>query len=104
MDEIELLREYVRELVVERRKKRRKKPGGPPTRKGHERALNHAKFVDSVSATVKSTKGDVPDAARQLGVASRTLYHYLATDPGLSKVKTTADLEPAEERFEKKDD
>jgi hypothetical protein len=95
-----LLREFVNlTLVTERGRKhsrgkgkRKKKPGGPRTDVGAMRQLQPDKFRTLVRAKVKSHDGDVGSAAHDLGVAKRTLYHYLDDEPGLSNVKTTAEL------------
>jgi len=98
MSDAELLREFI-ELVLERRHskgkgERKKKPGGPRTDTGAIRQLNPEKFKTQVRAAVKDAGGDVKDAAKEMGVAKRTMYHYLEDEPGLGNVKTTADLDP----------
>lgn len=85
-----LIVEFVREVLSEK-KKRRRKPGGPRTDMGAVRQLNPGEFSVRVKGAVDTANGDVDAAARSLGVASRTLYHYLDTEPSLSTVKTTED-------------
>lgn len=96
MSDAELLKEFI-ELVLERRHSkgkgsRHKKPGGPRTTAGAIRQINPDKFKTQVRAAVKAAGGDVESAAKEVGVAKRTMYHYLEDEPGLGNVKTTADL------------
>ena len=55
-----------------------------------------------VAGAVKSAEGDVEEAASELDVAPRTLYHYLETEPKLDHIKTTEDRE--EERDRERED
>jgi hypothetical protein len=84
-----LLRTYIRTLLAERRNG--KKPGGPRTDLGAVRQLDPGSFYVKVAGAVKSAEGDVEEAADDLDVAPRTLYHYLETEPKLGTIKTTAD-------------
>ena len=93
-----IIREFVREAL--REDKRRKKPGGPRTDIGALKQLYPDTFAVKVRAAVKGEKGDVKDAADRLDVAPRTLYHYLETEPSLSRVKTTQDLEDEKDKKE----
>lgn len=98
-----LLREFVEVALSERkrqRRRKRRKPGGPRTYLGALMQVNSDAARTKVRSAVKSTKGDVPDAADKLDVSARTLYHYLDTDPSLDGVKTTADFEANEERLD----
>jgi hypothetical protein len=97
MVDVQLLREFIG-LVLERRHskgkgERKKKPGGPRTDIGAIRQLNPQKFTTQIRAAVKDADGDVGAAAREMGVAKRTMYHYLEDEPALNNVKTTADFE-----------
>ena len=88
-----LIKEYVEAVLLsERRRKHRHKPGGPRTDLGALRQLHPAEFDFKVRTAVDNAEGDVPAAADELDVATRTLYHYLSDSPGLAGVKTTADL------------
>jgi hypothetical protein len=80
----DLLKEWIA-LVLE---ERRRKPGGPRTDIGALRQLHPIAFTNKVKADVKSNGGDVEAAAKKLGVAKRTLYHYLDDDSELNSVKT----------------
>jgi hypothetical protein len=93
-----LLKEFVVATLAERRRKRKRKPGGPRTDIGALMQINPDAARTKVRVAVKATKGDVEGASEKLGLASRTLYHYLDTDPSLDGVKTTEDYEAAEER------
>ena len=93
-----LIVEFVREVLAERSGKRRKKPGGPRTDMGALRQLNPGEFSVRVKGAVDSAEGDVDKAADALDVASRTLYHYLETEPGLGNVETASEREDAEKR------
>lgn len=107
MDDIALLREFVRELVVEkkaRKHRRRRKSGGSRTMFGAKYQVNPSAARTELRAAVKAAQGNVPDAADKLDIAARTLYHYLETDPSLDGVKTTEDFQDPEERFGKKKD
>lgn len=79
------MREYISALLAERSGK---KPGGPRTDVGALRQLNPEKFSVAVKGAVKGAEGDVDSAAEKLGVAPRTLYHYLETEPSLGGVET----------------
>jgi hypothetical protein len=92
-----LIVEFVREVLAEKAK-RRKKPGGPRTDLGAVKQLNPGEFSVRVKGAVDSAEGDVEKAADNLGVATRTLYHYLDTEPALSPVKTASEREDAEEK------
>jgi hypothetical protein len=91
-----LIREYVSSLISERRRKRQKrhKPGGPRTDAGALRQLQPEKFTDMVRSAVVNADGDVATAADDVGVAPRTLYHYLDDEPRLRNVKTVSELPP----------
>lgn len=86
--DVEVLREYVRRVLGEKRK-----PGGPITKMGAQRIINPDKFETSVRSAVDGARGDVDKSADALDVSPRTLYHYLDTEPALSDVETTDDLE-----------
>lgn len=91
-----LIAEYVSLVLSE--KKRHKKPGGPRTDLGAVRQLNPGEFSVRVKGAVDSAEGDVDRAADNLGVAKRTLYHYLDTDPALHNVETASEREDAESK------
>lgn len=91
-----LLVEYVRAVLAE--KKRHKKPGGPRTDLGAVKQLNPGEFAVRVKGAVDSADGEVDKAADNLGVATRTLYHYLDTEPQLAPVKTSSEREDAERK------
>jgi hypothetical protein len=94
-----LIVEFVREVLAERSGKRsKKKPGGPRTDMGAIRQLNPGEFSVRVKGAVDSAGGDVEKAAKNLDVATRTLYHYLDTEPGLGNVETSSEREDAEEK------
>lgn len=84
-----LISEFVREVLAE---KGRGKPGGPLTKMGAIKKLHPAEFNSKVSSAVADADGDVEDAAEDLGVAPRTLYHYLDDVPALKSVKTSSEL------------
>ena len=92
-----LILEYVREVLAEKR--RNKKPGGPRTDLGAVKQLNPGEFSVKVKGAVDSAEGDVDDAADNLGVAARTLYHYLETEPDLASVKTSEEREGEEKKY-----
>lgn len=96
-----LLREFVAATLAERKRQKRRKPGGPRTYLGALMQVNPDAAKTRVRSAVKSTKGDVPDAAEKLDVSSRTLYHYLDNVPTLGGIKTTADIEAEEEARER---
>lgn len=93
-----LIVEFIREVLAERSGKKHKKPGGPRTDMGALRQLNPGEFSVRVKGAVDSAEGDVDKAADSLDVASRTLYHYLETEPGLGNVETSSEREDAEEK------
>ena len=95
-----LLRLYIRSLLSERRSN--KKPGGPRTDLGAIRQIDPGSFYVKVAGAVKNNEGDVEDAADDLDVSTRTLYHYLETEPDLEHIKTTQDREEAEEKAREK--
>ena len=84
-----LITEFIREVLAEKRRK----PGGPRTDMGAVRQLNPGEFSVRVKGAVDSAEGDVEKAADNLDVSTRTLYHYLETEPSLSNVETTTDKE-----------
>lgn len=88
-----LIRQFIREVLSE---KRHGKPGGPRTAMGAVRQINPGEFSVRVKGAVASAGGDVNSAADNLDVSSRTLYHYLETEPSLDAVKTTEDYEDGE--------
>lgn len=75
------------------RERRGRKPGGPRTDMGALRQLDPGAFSARVSSAMASARGDVDDAAGELEVAPRTLYHYLDTEPSLSGVETSSERE-----------
>ncbi len=88
--DVELLREYLTEvaLVLEKRgkrKRKKKKPGGPRTDVGALKQLQPDTFKVKVKAVIADKDGDIESSARTLGVAKRTLYHYIEDDPALDK-------------------
>lgn len=94
----EFVKEALLQLQLEKRKRaRRKKPGGPRTDMGAWRQLNPEKFRNVVRSTMNSEQGNVSDAAGDLGVSTRTLYHYLEDEPLLRSVKTSTEREHEEE-------
>ena len=90
-----LIRQFIREVLSEKRR-RHGKPGGPRTDMGAVRQINPGEFSVRVKGAVASAAGDVNSAADNLDVSSRTLYHYLETEPSLDAVKTTEDYEDGE--------
>ena len=86
---IAALRAYVRGVLLSERKK----PGGGITKMGAQKVLNPGQFAVQVKGAVDSAKGDVDKAADDLDVSTRTLYHYLDTEPALAAVKTADDRE-----------
>lgn len=104
MDEMELLKEFVRVLVVEeksKKRRKRRKSGGSRTMFGAKYQVNPSAARTELRAAVKAAQGNVPDAADKLNISPRTLYHYLEVDPSLDGVKTTEDFQDPEERFGK---
>lgn len=93
----ELLRSCIRNILIEKRK-HKKKPGGPRTNAGAIRQLNHDTFILKVKDAMHNAKGDVHVAAKQLKVSTRTLYHYLDDESKLGSVKTSSEIETAEEK------
>ena len=87
-----LISQYVTEIIAERRRKKRRKPGGPRTDMGALRQLHPNEFNLKIRSAVNSEDGDVAQAADNLDVSTRTLYHYLEDEPALSNVVTTADM------------
>lgn len=100
---LSLIRDLVTEVIVAERKKR-SKPGGPLTKMGALKKLHPGEFAINVKGAVDSAKGSVSDAAENLGIADRTLYHYLDTVPTLSRVRTTEDREKEKEEKRKSDE
>jgi len=100
---LSLIRELITEIVI-LEKTKRSKPGGPLTKLGALKKLHPGEFAINVKGAVDSAKGSVADAAQNLGVADRTLYHYLDTIPTLSRVKTTEDREKEKEEKRKSDE
>ena len=96
-----LIVEFVREVLSE--KKRRRKPGGPRTDLGAIKQLNPGEFAVRVKGAVDSAGGNVEKAADNLGLAGRTLYHLLDTEPGLADVKTTEEREGENKRYGRQD-
>jgi len=92
-----LILEYVREVLAE--KQRNKKPGGPRTNLGALKQLHPGEFSVKVRGAVDSADGDVENAANNLGVATRTLYHYLDSEPDLASVKTSEEREGEEKKY-----
>ena len=89
-----LLRQYIRSIILERRHRhKRKQPGGPRTNLGALHQLNPDSFRAKISSAMSSAEGNVEDAADDLDVASRTLYHYLETEPSLDSIQTTQEIE-----------
>lgn len=88
-DQERVLREFIASVIQERHRDRT--PGGPRTDIGAVRQLDPGAFSAKVKSAVSSRDGDVESAADVLGVAKRTLYHYLDDDSALKSVETTAD-------------
>lgn len=83
-----LLREMVREVLAEkktkgRRRARKKKTGGPRSDIGALRQLEPNAFRTKVRTALEDNEGDVHRAAKDLDVAPRTLYGYIADEPKL---------------------
>lgn len=91
-----LLRQYIRSIILERG--HGKKPGGPRTNLGALHQLNPDSFRAKISSAMSSAEGNVEDAADDLDVASRTLYHYLETEPSLDSIQTTKDIEDDDDK------
>ena len=89
-NDIQLLKKVIRDLLEESLNER-KKPGGPITDYGALRILNKKKADAEARKALKTAKGDVSDAAQAVGVADRTFYHYLETDPKLEKAQVEAE-------------
>lgn len=88
----DVLREWIEEVLLAERRHKRRKPGGPRTDAGALRQLNPDAFRTRVRAAVR--KGtSMTAAAKSIGVAKRTLYHYLDDEPGLENVKTPSEHE-----------
>jgi len=105
MNAKDLLREYVKEaLILEEKPTKKKTPGGPRTDLGAVKQLNPGKFTNTVRQAVHTAHGDVSNAAQKLGVATRTMYHYLENEPNLGSVKTEKDLEPESSEGEETSD
>lgn len=82
-------------LVTEKKKRHHKKkklPGGPRTDAGATKHLHPEKFAAAARAAMNGADGDVAAAARKMGVAKRTMYHYLETTPALRGVKTSSEI------------
>jgi len=99
--EEETLRQYIAEaLLTEKRRshRRRKKkhPGGPRTDIGALAQLDPGSFAVKVRGAMDDSGGSVAGAARKVGVAPRTMYHYLDDVPALSHVKTSSELSDKE--------
>lgn len=90
------IKAIVKDLISERSKKprrRRKKPGGGLTDFGAQRHLNPKEWEISVSKELYQNDGDVADAAKDLGVAKRTLHLALQQNSKLKKAKDRAKKE-----------
>jgi hypothetical protein len=92
-----LIVEFVREVLAEKRRNR--KPGGPRTDLGAVKQLNPGEFSVRVKGAIDSADGDVDKAADNLDVATRTLYHYLETEPDLASVKTSEEREGEDAKY-----
>lgn len=85
---VSLLREMVREVLVERKSKgrrraRKKKTGGPRSDIGALRQVQPNTFLTRVNAAISDNDGDVHRAAKDLDIAPRTLYGYISDEPKL---------------------
>lgn len=88
--DVQLLKMIIRDMIVESLTER-KKPGGPLTDYGALRKLNKKKADAEGRKALKSAGGDIHDAAKAVGVADRTFYHYIETDPKLEKAQKEAE-------------
>jgi hypothetical protein len=94
-----LIREIVEEIVLEQSKKRRsnrRKPGGGLTDLGALRRLRPREYNAKVRTALMGGDGDVSDSAKELGIASRTLYQALEDSPSLQNFKDRIDREEEE--------
>lgn len=80
-------------LSERKRSRKRHKPGGPRTDLGALHQLDPGAFQAKISSAMTSTHGSVSDAAHELEVSPRTLYHYLDTDSSLSHIETSSELD-----------
>lgn len=88
--DLHLLETLIRDIISESLTERRK-PGGPLTDYGALRKLNKKKADAEGRKALKSAGGDIHDAAKAVGVADRTFYHYIETDPKLEKAQKEAE-------------
>lgn len=88
--DLQLLETLIRDIITESLTER-KKPGGPLTDYGALRKLNKKKADAEGRKALKSAEGDIHDAAKAVGVADRTFYHYMEKDPGLEKAQKEAE-------------
>lgn len=88
-----LLREVIQGIILSEKRGGKRTPGGPRTDIGALRQLEPSTFVTQVKSAVKDHDGDADQAARELGVAKRTLYHYLNDEPALGSVETSGELD-----------
>lgn len=97
--ELRELRALIKEIVAKKVLAERGKsthPGGPRTDIGALRQLEPNAFVLKVKAAMSSHDGDVDAAAKSLGVATRTLYHYLDDESALNDVETSSEVDDEE--------
>jgi transcriptional regulator with PAS, ATPase and Fis domain len=107
-----VVRELVREALINEKRAKRRDPGGPRTDTGALRQLEPNSFVMRVRSVMADHEGDVEKAAEDLGVAPRTLYYYLDDETALRGVKTASEREdtsrekerPEEDDEEEEDD
>lgn len=98
-----IIKEMVEQALLDEKKSKSKtKPGGGLTDAGAQRRINKSAFMSMVRNAINSQDGDVEDAAKSVGVATRTLYGYLEDEPKLQKVKDHVDDEAEKKEKSKK--